>query len=233
MADLYASEFGARSTVIPYCVPPVTVDEPTGVLQRLGVTTDEFFVVGGRLNPENNIDRVAAAYTTTDLDHPLLVLGEANYDSPVATRLRELAERDERIRPVGHVGNRAEFFELLAGARAYLHGHSVGGMNPSLVEAMHVGAFIMALDTPFNRETAADGGTYFAVESLPDVLTDVARDDDERRKAQRSAAQERARRDYTLEEVAACYEALLRASIRTRKTGTHMATRWGDVGGTA
>ena len=50
----------------------------------------------------------------------------------MAARLHDLASRDERIRVLGHVDDRSEFFHLLGAARAYLHGHSVGGMNPSL-----------------------------------------------------------------------------------------------------
>ena len=162
MRDLYLSEFAAESSVIPY--PWTGLDnlpEPEAVLTPLGLIPDEYYLAAGRLNPENNIHEIARAYAGLGLKRPLVLLGAANYDSPVERELHQLARSVPEIRLVGHVSDRVAFATLLREARAYIHGHSVGGLNPSLVEAMGCGALILALDTVFNREGLGPAGMLF------------------------------------------------------------------------
>lgn len=226
MADVYRDDFGAPSTVIPYCVPAQPIAAATDVCTRLGVAPGGYFVIAARWNPENNVDALAEAYGATDLTLPLLVLGAANYRSPVATRLETLAARDSRVRIVGHVDDRDQFFALLGAARAYLHGHSVGGTNPSLVEAMHAGAFVCALDTPFNRETLGEAGRYCTVEDAGAALRAVVALDAETDQHTRDAARLRAAERFDVPSVVDAYERLLLAAARAPRTPVTVPTRW-------
>lgn len=224
IGEVYRDEFGARSTVIPYCVPPVA---PAATLDpEFGVRPGEYCVIAGRLNPENNIDRVAREYVDSDLSIPLLVLGVANYDSPVARELARLAEADPRIRPLGHVGSRPQFFRLLADAAAYIHAHSVGGMNPSLVEAMGSGATVVAYATPFNRETLAGAGSLFEFGELGAALHAAVDIPAEARAAASEHARSIATERYSVDAVADGYESLLQAAARRRWSSTQITTRW-------
>lgn len=229
MAAVYGDQFGAASTVIPYCVPAQPLAPAAAVCARLGVEPDRYFVIAARWNPENNVDTIAGAYSRTDLPLPLLVLGAANYRSPVASRLGALAARDPRIRVVGHVGARDEFLALLGAARAYVHGHSVGGTNPSLVEAMHAGAFVCALDTPFNRETLGPAGRYCTVADVGSVLADTCALDAPTRQQQQHAradAQARAAARFDAASVVEAYERLLVAAAGAPRRSVALATRW-------
>ncbi len=225
--SLYRTDFHATSTVIPYCIPANALKPAPEVLHRLGVEPGQYFVVAARLNPENNVDTIADAYTKTQLDVPLLALGAANYSSPVEQHLAEIAARDTRIKVVGHVNNRDEFFELLGSARAYLHGHSVGGINPSLVEAMHAGAHIAALDTPFNRETLHDTGQFFELPRLPEMFARLMVDSDAVVTQRREGARIRAAERFNVNDVVDAYEQLLTAvSHRAARKSFAMPTRW-------
>ncbi len=229
MAELYEDEFGAPSTVIPYCFPSTTFTPDRAVPAAFDVEAGGFFVIAGRLNPENNIDAVATAYAASAVPLPLLVLGVANYDSPVQRRLDDLAARDDRIRLVGHVGDRATFLSLLAAAAAYLHAHSVGGMNPSLVEAMGAEALVVALDTPFNRETLGDAGCYFApgCGDVAAVLQAVRSAPEGEGARLRAAAGARVRDRFAVDDVVDAYEAALRATAAAgRGRGVRLSTRW-------
>jgi glycosyltransferase involved in cell wall biosynthesis len=232
MADVFSNEFGAASTVIPYCSPPLVVQPRPEVFAHHGVTERSYFVTGGRLNPENNIDGIATRYAASEAPDPLLVLGAANYDSPVAVALASLAERDPRIRIVGHVGDRDEYLTLLRGATGYLHGHSVGGMNPSLVEAMHAGALIAALDTTFNREVLADTGLFFPggigrVEDISQVIADMGSLSIEESDGLRDAARARADHHFGIDAVTEAYESALRATAAAPRRGAVVIdTRW-------
>jgi glycosyltransferase involved in cell wall biosynthesis len=228
MAAVYEREFGAVSTVIPYCFPAPSFQPDDGVPARFGVETDCYAIIAGRLNPENNIDAVVGAYVGSDIPAPLLVLGEANYDSPVRHRLEELAGRDERVRLVGHVADRATFLSLVGLAAVYFHAHSVGGMNPSLVEAMGAGALVAALDTPFNRETLGGTGSFFATPGeAPVVARELGRlPADERRRRRESTAQ-RVADQFGVDDVTSAYEALLHAAATGAvRRGLRLPTRW-------
>jgi len=231
MAAVYERYFGAISTVIPYCVPAGQVAR-TACLRKYGVEQDDYFIVAGRLNPENNIDAIATAYSRTSLRQPLLVLGAANYESPVASRLRQVSDSDPRIRIVGHVDNRGEFLALIGAATGYLHGHSVGGMNPSLVEAMHGSALIVALDTEFNRETVGEAAYFFGrsdtgeLQLAPALRAVMNTSVGERLSIRRSAAV-RAREWYNVDDVVDAYEALLlAATLAPRQHSLSLPTRW-------
>jgi glycosyltransferase involved in cell wall biosynthesis len=228
MAEIYRSRFGAESTVIPYCWTGL---QPAGSehLGRFGVDRRKYFVVAGRLNPENNVDAIAEAYLGSDLPFPLVVLGTANYRSPVARRLAVLAAGDARLVLAGHVDDRSTFALLLAEALAYVHGHSVGGINPSLIEAMGCGARIVALDTPFNREALGTAGDYFADPAttlgatLAAVVDEPSAIDEMRRQEARGSARTR----FSLERVADAYERLLtRTASGPARSGQAMSTDW-------
>lgn len=227
MAAIYRAEFDAESSVIPYCYPDLPPGQDTSVLERLSLERGRYFVIGGRLNPENNIDAVAHAYAASAHPEPLLVLGAANYRSPVARELEVLAARDARIRIGGHLGNRDEFLDALGSAKAYIHGHSVGGMNPSLVEAMRAGAVVLAFDSPFNREVLGDTGRFFTVPELDQSIADLNRLTPPEIEKARDRAIERAESEYGIEPVVDAYEDLLRVAANTSRTKiATVATRW-------
>ncbi|HEV3362537.1 MAG TPA: DUF1972 domain-containing protein [Acidimicrobiia bacterium] len=228
MRDIYRAKFGAESTVIPYCWTEL---EPTGCerVTAFGVEPRGYFLVAGRLVPENNIDAIAAAYLRSDLPHPLLVLGSANYRSAVEARLSELAESDDRLVLGGHVDDRSLFAALVSEALAYVHGHSVGGINPSLIEAMGCGARIVALDTPFNREALGDAGDYFASprRGLAPALREVASEPAAVGEARRQAARHVARVRFSRRAVADAYERLLaRVAHGNRRSKPTLPTEW-------
>lgn len=228
MQDIYRRRFGAESTVIPYCWTEIE-PAPTEELATFGLESRKYFLVAGRLTPENNADAIAEAYVATDLPYPLLVLGTANYRSPVSRRLAELERRDSRIVVGGHIGDRNQFALVLRESLGYIHGHSVGGINPVLIEAMGCGARILALDTPFNREALGDCGDYFS-EPASDLAAALDRIVSESRTANevsRRQARRRAHGRFSREEVADAYELLMAsAARRDRRSGSSMPTLW-------
>jgi glycosyltransferase involved in cell wall biosynthesis len=150
----------------------------------------------------------------------------------VEIELRELADRDPRIRLLGHVSDRAEYASLLRHARGYLHGHSVGGINPSLVEAMGSGAMVGALATPFNREAAGPGAFYFedCGVDLERVITTIAELPEPDHLRLRNENVLRVGEHFSLAAVADAYEDLLVAAAGTspfRKVT--VPTRWSDA----
>ena len=229
MAQVFRDDFAAASTVIPYCWTDLTPVGGGSKLDELGLEEGSFACCAGRLIPENNAVPVARAYLESSIAWPLVVLGTANYDSPVQRELSALARRDERLRLVGHVADRTEYAALVRGAGLYIHAHSVGGINPSLVEAMGLGAFILALGTPFNREALRDAGRYFDDFGgrLTQLIEDVVRESRESGDALRTAARNRAASEFRLEDVADAVEQLLSVAANSGpRSSVSIDTRW-------
>jgi len=214
MNDVYRQEFGAESEVIPYCWTNLSaaqdrVSSDDTLLADLGLRRGGYVAVGGRLVPENQIAEIVEAYLRSTNQLPIAVLGTANYDSPVKRTLDVLAH-DSRVRLLGHISDRHAFGVLLRDADVYFHGHSVGGINPSLLEAMGVGAFVVAYDTSFNREAAGDHGTYF--DHAKNACAEYELVTPEERVAQRALNKQRIAEHFSLSDVADAYESVLNAA---------------------
>jgi glycosyltransferase involved in cell wall biosynthesis len=219
MGQIYAGQFGASSTVIPYCWTKLEKQPDGAILESLGLEAQGYFLVAGRLVPENNIDRVAASYVRSGVTTPLVVLGAANYDSPVQQRLNELAAQCPTLKLAGHVKDRSAYATLVGEAKAYFHGHSVGGINPSLLEAMGCGARIAALDTTFSREALASTGAYFEdfEKELPLLIRRLNHEPTQESAEFRRAAADRVRTTFSLKLVADAYEGLLHEVVSARR----------------
>lgn len=154
MRSYYQDTYGRESTCIPYGAR--VIDDPTpGSLERWGLASGAYDLVVCRLEPENNVDLIVRAHQRSGSDRELIVVGDGRYDSAYQHALRRL-EGAGHVRFLGAVYDGVD--DLYAGARCYLHGHEVGGMNPGLLRAMGAGACVLALDTPFNREALGKAG---------------------------------------------------------------------------
>jgi glycosyltransferase involved in cell wall biosynthesis len=216
IADYYRSVHGAATELLTYGAP--IIDESAhAAIDRIGLSPRGYHLVVARFEPENHVDVIVAGYARSDSALPLVVVGSAPYAAAHTARIAELAAGDDRIRLLGGVFDQELLDELYANAATYLHGHSVGGTNPSLLRAMGAGAHVIAWDVSFNREVAGEVATYFCdadgvterlteAESTPDVTF-----------ARGVRLRERARRLYDWEHVADGYEdlALRLASLRS------------------
>jgi glycosyltransferase involved in cell wall biosynthesis len=106
----------------------------------------------------------------------------------------------------GAIYDQATVKALRYHARAYLHGHTVGGTNPSLVEALAAGNMVIAHDNPFNRWTAGAAAIYFTDTDSCAERMQQAQDDDALVKTCGIAARMRAREAFRWEDVLVAYE---------------------------
>ncbi len=206
MRQIYLERFHKDTTMIAYGAYVEPAEQPEMVL-KAGVEPGQYYLVAGRLVPENYADIIIQGFIETKSSKRLLIVGGANYESPFHQRLRELAT--ERVVFAGHIHDQSLLKELYCNCFAYLHGHSVGGTNPSLLRAMGNGACVLAHDTVFNREVLSNAGLYFAKDPK-DVAVLIRRveDDPELVAELRKRAPQRIREHYTWDKVAAEYDEL-------------------------
>lgn len=146
------------------------------ILSQYGVEPGGYYLQVCRIEPENNPDIVVREYAASDATAPLLVVGGANYQSRYFDDLRAMP--DPRVHFPGPIYEPEHIEALFLGARAYIHGHEVGGTNPSLVTAMGCGRLVLAHDVPFNREVLDGNGLLWtkAVGSLRARIDEVEAD---------------------------------------------------------
>lgn len=171
--SIWREKFGVESVFVPYGAP-VERDVGSARVRALGLAPGTYALAVARLIPENNVDLLLDALDAAGGERPrAVVVGSGAHD--LERRLRGLDQRG-RLRWLGHVDDQDLLLELWANAGAYIHGHSVGGTNPALLQALGAGAPTLALDTPFNREVLGEGasGQLFA-EDPGELLAAVSR----------------------------------------------------------
>lgn len=203
IADYYRGTHAAGTVPLSYGAPVVSPD--TSRLAELDLTPGGYHLVVARFEPENHVDEIVAGYRGSTAELPLVVVGSAPYSDAYTAAVR--ASADERVRFLGGVWDQQLLDALYVGARSYLHGHSVGGTNPSLLRAIGAGTAVSAWDVNFNREVLGEAGHYF--DDLPGVAAAVEQAEaDEAGTAARAARSALRATDYNWDDVADGYERL-------------------------
>jgi glycosyltransferase involved in cell wall biosynthesis len=215
IADYYQAEFGAPTTLLTYGAPVIAPG--TDKLAELGLAPGGYHLAVARFEPENHVDVIVDGYRRSGATKPLVVVGSAPYSDAYTARVHQLA--DDRVRFLGGVWDQDQLDQLYAHAYTYLHGHSVGGTNPSLLRAIGAGAAVLAYDVDFNREVVLDSGRFFVSPADVAALVDAAEADPECIRSAGLRARELATR-YDWDQVAAGYE-----ELAVRLAGRHVAHR--------
>ena len=141
------------------------MDPPAPRLAELGLDTDGYHLSVARFEPENHVLEIVRGYRRSAARLPLVVVGAASYSHEYAEAVAQAAADDDRIRLLGSVWDQELLDQLYVGSRSLLHGHSVGGTNPSLLRAMGASTRITAFDCVFNREVTAGHARWFTEEA--------------------------------------------------------------------
>ncbi|NEK94846.1 glycosyltransferase family 1 protein [Modestobacter muralis] len=194
IADYYRDEFAAPTELIAYGAPKIDA-AGSDKLAGAGLTERGYHLVVARFEPENHVDVIVDGYRRSGAELPLVVVGSAPYADDYTRRVHSLA--DERVRFLGGVWDQELLDQLYANCATYLHGHSVGGTNPSLLRAIGAGAATIAYDVSFNREVLETSGRYFSTaEDVATALTAAEADPARTRKDGKRARLLSARYDW-------------------------------------
>jgi glycosyltransferase involved in cell wall biosynthesis len=189
---------------------------PEGALHRWSVEPRSYYLVACRVEPDNNIDFIVREFIESGSDKELVIAGGMNYETPFWGKLQELAE-GHRVRFLGPVYGPMLVENLHLSCYAYLHGHQMGGTNPSLVKAMGCSNCAIALNTVFNSEVL--GGNGLLWEKKPGSLASQIRWADRHSGEVEEfgrRAQQRVRERYTWDQVALDHDVFFRRIARQR-----------------
>ncbi|CAB3804550.1 DUF1972 domain-containing protein [Paraburkholderia caffeinilytica] len=208
IADHLATRVSRKKiTVIPYGAAEV-VDADSDHLVNLKLTPKKFATIVARPEPENSILEIVRAFSRVPRGIKLVVLG--NYrpsENPFHKQVMESAS-DEVIFP-GAIYDKTVVEALRFFGRFYIHGHRVGGTNPSLVEALGAGSPVLAHDNHFNHWVAGEGAVFFKEEDDCSEQLDRLASDAEVLSELASGSINRFRTTFKWELILADYERLL------------------------
>ena len=219
IAAHWQAMFDVPSAFIPYGAPVLT-STPNGRLHELRLKRDRYVLVVARLIPENNVSlTLDAVGSWCTPECPLVVVGSANSRTDLEARLIAASPTDA-VRWLGHLSDQDLLDQLWAGCGVYVHGHSVGGTNPGLLQALGAGAPTLALDTVYNREVLPYDDQLFPLDA--EQLGRRVRallEDNPRRAELRLRGQGIVAERYAWDSVCAAYLEVLRALAAAPKGG--------------
>lgn len=160
MRRVYLELFHTESTVIAYGATP-RYSQDVSLVTALGLQPQEYYLIVGRLIPDNNADLLLEGFLAAQSGKKLVIIGDVPYKDTYADGIKSRAA--ENVVFLGYIKNSEVLAELYHHCFAYLHGHEFGGTNPTMLKAMAYGSAILALNTPFNQEMLEKGhfGLFF------------------------------------------------------------------------
>lgn len=163
--------YGAEATYIPYGANVYVAPQQAARIAELDLTPHAYDMLIARLEPENSLELILEGLTASSSKRSFLVIGNH------ATRYGEFLKQrfqDPRVRFLGAVYDMELLNELRWYSNLYFHGHTVGGTNPSLLEAMGSGALICAHGNIFNQSILGADALYFTTpQNVTEVLNSV------------------------------------------------------------
>ena len=197
-----------KITVIPYGADRISA-EPRQIVEMMDLDPGHYDLVIARPEPENSLLEIVKAYARADDELPLVVLGRyMPEENAYHARVLEAA-KNSNIRFVGAIYDAEVVRQLRFHARIYMHGHQVGGTNPSLVEALAAGNAIVAHKNPYNKWVAGDDARFFANENELREILDELKGREDQLEIMRQSSRLRHQELFQTEMIMQAYEDLL------------------------
>ena len=202
----------SRITMIPYGAELISRANSDKILS-LGINPSEYALVIARPEPENSILEIVKAFSKKKRGLSLIVLGNY-YPTENEYHHRVKSSASSEVLFPGAIYDKNVVDELRFHARLYVHGHTVGGTNPSLVEAMGAAMPILAHDNAFNRWVTNNEAHYFESEDACARAFDYLLDNKQELRRLKSASLSRFETTFTWDRILKQYESLLTEWIK-------------------
>lgn len=197
----------------------LTDDVGMNGLVEYGLTKREYFLLMARMEPENNIEMLLDGFHLSKSTKKFIVIG--NTGNAFGSMLVNKYKNDKRIIFLGAIFDQHKLIGIVKYSAVYFHGHSVGGTNPSLLEAMADGAFIAAHSNAFNRSILSENALYFndskEVCSIIEQHEKLYNEDFIRNNY------DRVKNDYTWEKIIGQYDHFFRECYQLKNASTYTA----------
>jgi len=211
-AHLESRVAGSKITTIPYGADAVT-SAPVEPVRALKLEPGRFLTVIARAEPENSLLEMVQGFSAKPRGYQLVVLGSYHEENDYHRAVKSAASAEVRF--VGAIYDKTVVQALRFHSAAYVHGHQVGGTNPSLVEALGAGNAVVAHENRFNRWVAGDGAVYFDGSDTFSSCMDELLNNPAKLREMSASSRTRFAEDFTWPDILAQYESLLMRYLPT------------------
>lgn len=180
----------------------------SGILDEYGLLPDNYMTLIARAEPENSILEVVEGFSKNKRGCKLVILGKYDPENNEYHK-KVLAAASDEVIFLGAIYDKNILNVLRFYSKAYIHGHQVGGTNPSLVEAMGASNPVLAHDNKFNRWVLAGGGRYFVDSNSFSKLVSIILNDSTLRMELKNEVIKRYVDEFTWNKILGEYEKLL------------------------
>jgi len=173
------------------------------------IIKNEYYLIVGRFVPENNYKTMIKEFMKSETQKDLVIITNVQKNKFYEKLEKETNfEKDKRIKFVGTVYNQTLLTKIRQNAYAYLHGHEVGGTNPSLLEALCTTKLNLLLNVGYNKEVAKESAFYWNKEdgNLSKLINKIDKLSCEKIEEYSKNAKERIKQDYTWQKIVKQYE---------------------------
>jgi len=208
-------EFAAYG-VYPIQNYPVKTDKIKKYLEHYGIKENDYYLIINRFMPENSYELILEEFINSRTKKDLILVTNIDKERTYYTKLAKLIsfEKDTRIKFVGTMYDSDILLYLRLNAFGYINGHTLGGTNPGLLEAMATTGFVIAYDAVFSREVCGDYAFYFdKKKSLCDLLESVEEVDKENRLEIICKSRARMEEMYSWHDITEKYELFFKESV--------------------
>ena len=166
MKKIYLKKFKKDSDVIAYGSTMIR-NNNIDLLKKHNLKTNGYYLIVGRLIPDNNSKLIIEAFLKSKSNKKLVVVGDVSYTDIYADSIKNI--NSERLIMTGYIKSQHKLSQLYLNCYGYIHGHEFGGTNPTMINALHLNCEVIALDTPFNREMLSGRNVLFFNKNLQSI----------------------------------------------------------------
>ena len=207
-------KYNKESTFIAYGANPFS-NPQEAIIEQYDVVKNGYNMIMARFEPENNLDMVLQGVSLAEEKTPILVVG--NHNTKYGAYLKNKFSAFSNIRFMGGIYNLEHLNNLRFFSNLYFHGHSVGGTNPSLLEAMASKALVIAHNNNFNKGVLKENSYYFSdFEEVKKLLNTIKKSDNLHIIEANFTAIEN---EYNWEKINGAYLRLFEQCLEKSKTG--------------
>ncbi len=211
--DYYKSKYNRESTLLAYGAD-IPYDYDKQHISEFGLEADGYFLLVARIEPENNIAMAINAYLASKWHHRKSLIIVGRQSTPYGKKLIAKYGKETTVRFIGGIYEKNKLNSLRHFSFAYFHGHSVGGTNPSLLEAMACGCFILSHDNVYNKSILGTNALYYKDEQEIVSLLNNMGEIIDKKEVFANCNQQIIREEYSWERLAESYEKFFECSLK-------------------
>lgn len=207
----YKAKYQKESFYIPYGALPVN-NYNEKILKKYNINKNNYFLIVARLEPENNIRTIINGIIESGVNTKILII--SNPESRFGKRTLKKFQLNKNVIFLGSIYDIDTLNSLRYYSKAYFHGHSIGGTNPSLLEAMACKCLIISHDNIFNKSVLDDDALFFT--NSNDIKNIILNFDSHEQKREEFSNKnlDKIRKKYNWKVIADKYESIFSKSLK-------------------